>query len=167
MRSASAGTGPAAPAGARHADGDIHHVDPDVGVRGIAVAVGTGVRVAFGLFDLAFLDHFLALDHAAAAVGAVVLAFFARHAAARAELVILDLRAGDLLLGLRFGAEAGTAEDIFEEFNDGEDRKEDDSQRENSPENAGNDVEEVCAVGAAVVAAGLVTASSAVRLTVG
>ena len=103
MRSA-AGTGTAA--GARHADGNIDHVDADIGVRGIPVAVGTGVRVALGLFDLALLNDLLALDHAAAAVGAVVLAFLTRHAAARTEFIVFDLRAGDLLLGLRFRTEA-------------------------------------------------------------
>ena len=56
----------------RHAD----HIYPDVGIRGISVAVGTGQFVFFRLFNLAFFHHFLLLNHAAAAVSAVVPPFF-------------------------------------------------------------------------------------------
>ena len=79
--------GMAASARTRMAHRNVDDIDMNIGVRRIAVAVGAVFRVFFGLFDLALLNDFLALDHTAAAVRAVVLALFPGGAASRTGLV--------------------------------------------------------------------------------
>ena len=88
----------------------------DIGVGGIAISVGTLLGVFLGLLDLAFLNHFFALDHAPSAVLTAVLALFTRHPAAGAIVVVNDLRADDLLLLLLVGAEAKAPCDPFDEL---------------------------------------------------
>ena len=61
-----------------------------------AVSVGACFGIGLGLFQILFLNDFLALDHAAPAVGTVVSALFTAGTAAGAEFVVLDLRAGNL-----------------------------------------------------------------------
>ena len=91
--------------GSRTHDGDIDHIDVDISIRRIAVVIRAVLGVLLGFFDLALLNDLFAFDHAAAAVLAAVLAFLTAGAAARAALVVFDLRTGDLLFRLLLGAE--------------------------------------------------------------
>ena len=97
-----AGPGPAV---ARRSSAAVHrhidHVDVDKGVGRAPVAVSAGLAVLLRLLQVLLLHDLLALDHGVPAVRALVLALHAAGAAARAVLVVLDLRADDLFLRLR------------------------------------------------------------------
>ena len=85
---------------------DIHH---DIRIRRVSVAVGSVIHIVFRMFDLAFLNDFLTLDHATPAIGTAVLAFLPDRPAARAVRKILDLCARNLLLRRSRRTEAGTS----------------------------------------------------------
>ena len=75
----------------------IDHIDADIGISGISVAVSAVRRISLRLFDLAFLNDFFILDHASSAVRTAVFSFLSRSAAARTVIIIFDLRSDDLL----------------------------------------------------------------------
>lgn len=79
------------------------------------------------MFDLVFFHHFFALDHAAAAIWALVLALLPGGAAARTGLIIFYLGAGDLPAGLclLLGSKAGSSDDPADETQNNENRTED------------------------------------------
>ena len=68
MRSvAASGTAVAGRPRYRHVD----YIDMDIGIGVAAVSVGTGFGVGLRFFQIFLLNDFLALDHAASAVGTV------------------------------------------------------------------------------------------------
>ena len=69
----------------------------NIGIGGIPIAERSAAGILFRLLDLVFLHDLFALDHAAAAVFALIFALFAHSAAVGAVGIILDLRARDLL----------------------------------------------------------------------
>ena len=77
----------------------------DICVRGISIPVGALLGIFLRFLDLALFHDFLALDHASAAVLAGILPLFTGGTAARAVIVVDDLRADDLFLGLLVGSE--------------------------------------------------------------
>ena len=110
----------------RTPDGRIDHIDMNVRIGRGSIAVGSGVRVILRFLQVLLLHDFLALDHAVAAVRAIILAFFTPCAAAGAVLIVLDFGAGDLLLvlcgALALTSEAKSSSDPAYELEDNNDR---------------------------------------------
>ena len=119
-------------------DGNTDHVHVNVGIGAAPISIGSGFSVIVGLFQILFFDDLLALDHTAAAIGALVLAFYAPGAAAGAGLIIFDLGADDLLFGGIFSGASDTEPfadpaDEPDDRDDGKHKEED--QHEQAAEN--------------------------------
>lgn len=75
----------------------IHYIYKNIGIRGTSIAEFPVPCIFLRLLDLIFLDDFLALDHTAAAVCALILSLLAHSAAVGAVGIVLDLCTCDLL----------------------------------------------------------------------
>ena len=119
--------------------GNTDHVHVDVGVGAASISIGSGFSVIVGLFQILFFDDLLALDHTAAAIGALVLAFYAPGAAAGAGFIVFNLGADDLLFGgiLSGASEAESLADPADEPDENDDgNHEEEDQHEQSAENS-------------------------------
>ena len=104
----------------RTSHGYVDNVYADVSVAGVSVPVGTLLGVLLRILEVLLFYDLFALDHAASAVLAAVLAFLAGHAAAGAVVIVLDLGADDLFLSALVGTKSQTSRDPVEEFHEEE-----------------------------------------------
>ena len=117
----------------------VDHIYKDISIGGASVSVSPLFHVILRLFQILFFDDLLALDHTAAAIGALVLAFYAPGAAAGAGLIVFDLGADDLLFGgiLSGASEAESLADPADEPDENDDgNHEEEDQHEQSAENS-------------------------------
>ena len=88
-------------AAGRVSDRHIDHIHMNVGVWMVSVSVSAGSGVTLRFFQILFLNNLLAFDHAASAVGTVVLALFTAGSAAGAVFIVFNLCTGNLFAVFR------------------------------------------------------------------